>query len=192
MKSVKPTTTFAHFAISTAPRRGAIEGNSMNATIGSAHETEINTVSTLIEVLKDLEAGFRAAADEAVNPGLKTTLLHYAAQRHKFASELQVHAAREGEEPPSTGTLRQAARVKWMAAWSVVTPRTDLVILETCARCEDDAVIAYQDALEHGKLGDATEIGIRQNTEILAAQEQICALRDRHRAAEITTTSVPV
>ncbi len=163
----------------------------MNATIDSTHKTEINTVSSLIEVLKDLEAGFRAAAEEAVNPALKTTLLHYAAQRHKFAGELQVHAAREGEEAPSTGTLRQAARVKWMAAWSVVTPRTDLVILETCARCEDDAVIAYKEALEDGKLGDATEIGIRQNTEILAAQERICALRDQCRASVSTSTSKP-
>lgn len=163
----------------------------MNATIDSTHETEINTVSSLIELLKDLEAGFRASADEAVNPDLKSTFLHYAAQRHKFASELQDHAARHGEEPPSTGTLRQAARVKWMAAWAVVTPRTDLVILETCARCEDDAVAAYKDAIEDGKLGDAAEVGIRQNVEILAAQERLCALRDQYRASVNTSTSKP-
>ena len=164
----------------------------MNVTTDSTHETETNTLNSLIEVLKDLESSFRASADEAVNPDLKCTFLRYAEQRERFAEELRAHAARVGEDPPSSGTLRQAARVQWMSAWSTVTPRTDLVILETCARCEDDAVVAYKEALEDGKLGDATEIGKRQNTEILAAQEQICALRDRYRAAEITTTSVPV
>ena len=163
----------------------------MDATTDSTHEAETTTVNNLVEVLKDLESSFRASADEAVNPDLKSTFLHYAAQRQKFAEELRAHAARVGEDPPDSGTLRQAARVQWMSAWSTITPRTDLVILETCARCEDDAIVAYKEALEGGKMGDATEIGIRQNKEILAAQEQICALRDRYRAAEITTTSVP-
>ncbi len=163
----------------------------MNPTISFRHETETNTISSLIELLKDLEAGFQAFAEEAVNPDLKSAFLHYAVQRHKFAAELQRYAARDGDEPPTTGTLREAARLKWMAAWSVVTPRTDLVILETCARCEDDAVFAYKEALEGDKLGGASDIGMRQNAEILLAQERICGLRDQYRASANTAASKP-
>ena len=163
----------------------------MTPTTTFDNATEVTTINSLIELLKDLEAAFRAAADEAVDLTLKSTFLHYAAQRQGFAEELQNYAAREGAHPPTTGTLRQTARVNWMAAWSSVTPRTDLVILEACARSEDDAVAAYKASLEEGKLGGAAGIGKRQNAGILAAQERICALRNHYRASESNSTSKP-
>ncbi len=50
----------------------------MSTTFDKTHETDTDSMNTLIETLKDGEAGFRAAADDVVNADLKSTFHHYA------------------------------------------------------------------------------------------------------------------
>lgn len=154
----------------------------MSTTFAATHETNTSRINTLIQTLKDGEAGFLAAATDVVNPDLKSTFHHYAIQRRKFATELQMLVVREGEAPESSGSLSGAAHRGWMSVRSVVSAHEDSAILEECERGEDSAVVAFKDALSDVKLGAAKSIVDTQFTEIRKAHDHIRKLRDQHRA----------
>ena len=154
----------------------------MSTTFATTHETDTSRMNSLIETLKDGEAGFRAAADDVVNADLKSTFHHYAIQRHKFATELQQFVVREGETPETSGSLTGTAHRGWMSIRSVVSTQEDSAILEECERGEDSAVAAFTAAIAEGKLGGAGTIVEMQHTEIRKAHDHIRTLRDQHRA----------
>ena len=144
--------------------------------------TDTDTINSLIETLKDGEAGFRAAADDVVNADLQSTFHHYAIQRRKFATELQQLVVREGEVPEDGGSLTGAAHRGWMTVRSAVTTQEDPAILEECERGEDSAVLAFTKALADGKLGEANGIVQMQHDEIRKAHDHIKTLRDQYRS----------
>ncbi len=154
----------------------------MSTISATPHDIDTSKINSLIETLKDGEAGFLAAATDVVNVDLKTTFRHYAIQRHKFSTELQLLVVREGEAPEISGTLSGTAHRGWMSIRSVVSAHEDVVTLEECERGEDKAVMVFQDALTSDKLGPAKSVVETQLAEIRKAHDHIRTLRDQHRA----------
>ncbi len=142
------------------------------------HYDEREKLNHLIEHLKDGEAGFAAAADGALSPGLKDTLLGYAAQRAEFAESLQLIVEESGEKAEYSGTIGGALHRGWINLKAALAKRTDLAILEECEAAEDIAVAAYRKAMDGGLLETAGPLVEEQSGHIQQAHDQIKHLRN--------------
>lgn len=136
-----------------------------------------DTLNDLIEVLKDGQKGFEAAAQDAEWADLKLTFQRFSEQRAKFAHDLQALVVQKGERPEESGTMAGALHRGWIHLKSSLTTRDDLAILQECERGEDSAVKAYRDALA-SELGEAHFVIAQQAVEIQAAHDRIRSLRD--------------
>jgi len=148
------------------------------ATAAGAAADNTEKLNDLIEILKDGQLGFEAAADDAQSPNLKNALRKYSHQRAEFARQLQAVVVHRGEKPEDSGSLSGALHRGWINLKSAVATRDDLAVLEECERGEDFAVEAYRKALDHGELGAARSLISKQYTEIKAAHDEIRSMRD--------------
>ena len=135
------------------------------------------SLNDLIEVLKDGQKGFEAAAEDAEWADLKMTFQRFSEQRARFAEDLQALVVRSGEEPQDDGTVAGALHRGWIHLKSAVATRDDLAILEECERGEDSAVESYRKALV-SDLGEAQTVVAAQAHEIQEAHDRVRSLRD--------------
>ncbi len=111
--------------------------------------TTTSVLNDLIQILKDGQDGFRAAATDVESAELKTLFSEYSQQRGKFASELQSMARSFGDpDPEQTGSVAGALHRGWIDLKATVTGRDSHAILAECERGEDSAIAAYKKALE--------------------------------------------
>ena len=137
----------------------------------------VDNLNDLIEILKDGQKGFEAAAEDAEWADLKLIFSRFSEQRAKFADDLQALVAQTGEKPEESGTMTGAIHRGWIHLKSSLTTRDDLAILEQCERGEDSAVEAYRDALG-SELGEAHPVVAEQAIEVQAAHDKVRSLRD--------------
>jgi uncharacterized protein (TIGR02284 family) len=112
-----------------------------------AERTERGVLNHLIEICKDGERGFRAAAEYVKEPSLKTLFTELATQRGQFAADLLPHAQRLGGDAASEGTSAGALHRGWMNLKGLVPGDHDHAIVSEAERGEHAAQRAYQDAL---------------------------------------------
>ena len=105
-------------------------------------------LNDLVELSKDGEKGFRAAAEDTKNAELQAIFLQRAQDCATGASDLQQLVARLGGKPEEGGSVAGAVQRGWANLKAAVTGRTDLAILEECERGEDVAKARYRKALE--------------------------------------------
>lgn len=113
--------------------------------MGIPEHKVIETLHNLIQVCKDNESGFRAAASATSDPDLASLLRAYAEQRRQFVTELQsaihqIDGQTDGTPPASVAS----ARCKMDFA---VVAGDDEAIIAECQRGETCAGEAYQAAL---------------------------------------------
>lgn len=112
-----------------------------------AERTEREVLSHLIEVCRDGERGFLAAAEHVSAPGLKSIFTELAKERARFAADLVPHLQRLGghaeEDGTSTGTLHRGL----IGLKGLVPGHHDHTIVIEAARGEHAALGAYWDAL---------------------------------------------
>ncbi len=125
-------------------------------------EDDAPTLKGLFTVCKDSEHGFRVAADQAGDAGLKATLLGYAGERARYAEELQERLALRGEHPARPGTIPAALHQGWAAIKSALKGGDDAALLTECARGEVAAREAYEEALTRPLSADARQLVGRQ------------------------------
>ena len=137
----------------------------------------IELVNHLIETCKDGQEGYRSAAADVTDAGLKELLSQYEQQRANFAAELQRTVVALGESDPCnhssmTGDLHRA----WINVRSAFTNREDRAVLLECERGEDYAVKAYREALAFPDLAEELRpVLTRQATAVEQAHEAIRA-----------------
>lgn len=112
-----------------------------------AERTERDVLHHLIDLCKDGERGFRAAADHVSDQTLKSLFTTLATQRKQFAEELLPHLGRLGGQPDAEGTNAGAIHRQWMVLKGLVPGRHDHHIVEEAARGEHTVLDAYEDAL---------------------------------------------
>lgn len=146
--------------------------------------TTTSTLNDLIQVLKDGQEGFTAAANDIEGADLQATLRGFASQREQFASQLQVLARDFGDSDPSnSGSVGGALHRGWIDLKSAIASRDAHAILAECERGEDVAVHAYQDAFEPGELpAQVADVLRQQFTQVKAAHDQVKELRDARAA----------
>ena len=138
-----------------------------------AERTEREVLHHLIEICKDGERGFRAAAEQVNAPALKTLFADLSAQRKQFAEELEPHLHRLGGQPDggtNAGTLHRG----WMVLRGLAPGRHDHAIVIEAERGEHAALNAYQEALSGMLPPTVTDLVETQRDAIQDANERIC------------------
>ncbi len=141
-----------------------------------AERTERTVLNHLIEICKDGERGFRAAAEHVKEPSLKSLFTELAAQRGQFAAVLLPHAQRLGGNAESDGTSVGAHHRGWMNLMGLVPGHHDHTIVTEAERGEQAAQRAYEDAL-NGMIPPTVRDTIEQQcTAVQHAYRRIAAL----------------
>lgn len=116
-----------------------------------AERTEREVLHHLIEICRDGEHGYRAAAEHVHDESLKGLFRDLAEQRRKFADDLVPHLNRLGGAPDGAGTTAGALHRGWMNLRAHMPRHADHTIVVEAGRGEHAALQAYDDAL-HGML----------------------------------------
>lgn len=129
-----------------------------------AERTEREALLHLIEICRDGERGFRAAAAAVTQPALKTLFTELAGERARFAADLLPHLQRLGGRADGEGTSAGTLHRSWINLKSHVPGHQDHAIVTEAERGEHAALNAYEDALS-GMLPPTV-------TELIEAQQQ--------------------
>lgn len=146
--------------------------------------SEVHGVSSvlngLIEICKDGEQGFHAAAVGTDEATLRRLLESYAQQRAGFASELQAEVARVGGVPATSGDTGGALQRGWMKIREAVSGNAAAAILAECERGEDAAVVAYREAVDRRIPDDPGALVERQYLQVKDAHDHVRMLERSH------------
>jgi uncharacterized protein (TIGR02284 family) len=112
-----------------------------------AEHTEREVLEHLVEICRDGERGFRAAAQYVSTPELKALFTQISEQRHGFAYDLEPHVNRLGGSTLASGTGVGAVHRGWMNVKAHVPGHHDQTIIIETERGEHAAIKAYDDAL---------------------------------------------
>lgn len=125
-----------------------------------AHTPEsIKAVNHLIARYGDAVKGYRDAADEIDDAGLKAQLLKKADQRQEYSNKLQSALANLGEKyNVDGGTTEGAVFRAWINLKATVTGQDDLAVMNAVRTGEEEAVKSYQ-----GVLGEPLPEGLRKD-----------------------------
>jgi uncharacterized protein (TIGR02284 family) len=129
-----------------------------------AERTEREALQHLIDVCRDGERGFTAAAAVVSQPKLKALFTELAAERARFATDLEPHLRRLGGSADVDGTSAGALHRSWINLKAHVPGHRDHGIVTETERGEHMALDAYDDAL-HGMLPPTV-------TELIEAQQE--------------------
>ena len=141
----------------------------------------ISTLNTLIETCRDGEQGFREAAQNLRDPGVKDMFNRVAEERAKFAEELKSEVQRLGGNPAEGGSLSGAAHRGWMNVRGAIAGNDDKQIIAEAERGEDVAVATYENALKDALPPGVESVVNRQFKHVREAHDRV---RDLERARE--------
>ncbi|MGH8807043.1 MAG: PA2169 family four-helix-bundle protein [Noviherbaspirillum sp.] len=143
----------------------------------------ILTLNDLIETSTDGEEGFRACAEKANDPQLKTFFSSRAQACAAAAIELQDLVPLYGGDPKTRGGLGVALHRRWVDIKLLITGKNDSAVLKECERGEEVAVADYRRALEKNLPEEVRLVVERQYQGVLRNQGQVRALMDRYPSA---------
>jgi uncharacterized protein (TIGR02284 family) len=112
-----------------------------------AERTEREALHHLIDICRDGERGFRAAAEAVADPRLKALFKELAAERAQFATDLVPHLQRLGGTMENGGTSAGTLHRGWINLTAHVPGHQDHTIVSEAERGEHAALNAYEDAL---------------------------------------------
>lgn len=152
--------------------------------MATSNTDTIDTINGLIETCRDGEEGFKTAAENAGDTGLKELCLSYAQQRARFVADLQVAVRRLGGDPEKSGTIGGALHRGWMSLKGSVTGNSDAAVIHEAERGEDMAKAAYEKALKSDLPLDVQAVVERQFIQVKEAHDRIRALERQVDIAE--------
>lgn len=146
-----------------------------------SNDDVIDTLNELIEISKDGEYGFTAAAEHAKAPELRTLLTQRAVDCAQGARELQQHVEQLGGQPDTGGSASGAMHRGWVSVKATLVGHTDLALLEECERGEDKALARYRDACKEELPPAVMAVVERQRQGVQVNHDQIRDMRNRLR-----------
>jgi uncharacterized protein (TIGR02284 family) len=132
----------------------------------------------LIDVCRDGQEGFAAAAKVMQETPLHAELIQYSLQRRGFASDLEAALNAMGETSQASGSVAGAVHRGWMNLKAAISRNDRYAVLAECERGEDSAVSAYREAIR-ADLGPSIGSLVRSQLEqVQRVHDRIKALRD--------------
>lgn len=152
----------------------------MNVAIDSSEV--VSTLNNLIQVCRDGEVGYRDAAKDIQNSGLKVLFEQFEMQRTRFIAELQTHVEQmSSKEAQDGGSLVGALHRGWINLRAALTAGDEPAILAECERGEDVAVEAYEKGLQKSLPASVATLVGNQYREVKAAHDKIKSLCDAYK-----------
>jgi uncharacterized protein (TIGR02284 family) len=142
---------------------------------------QATTLNHLINICRDGQKGFDAAAQSIKDAALRAELIQYSQQRQNFARELQAMVDDCGEAPQDGGTVSGAMHRGWMKLKEAIASNDRYAVLAECERGEDSAIEAYRDAIAMDLSAPAAVLVETQYQQIDRVHDRIRALRDAAR-----------
>lgn len=144
--------------------------------------TAVSTLNELIEISKDGEKGFKAAAEKADDPGLKSLLQERARSCASATLELQTLVRSLGGKPEDSGSIAGAMHRGWVKVKAAVGDN-NVAVLEEVERGEDVAKNAYARALKTELPAEIRQTVDQQYQGVLRNHDRVRDLRNQYRAA---------
>jgi len=135
-------------------------------------------LNKLLEVCRDGEHGYRAAASDVKNSELAGIFEQYSQQRAKFAKELGAEIERLGGTPADHGTVTGALFRGWLNLKSAVTGSSSGAVIAACETGEDSAAAAFEQAVDSTIPGETRAIVTKQAKQIREAHSHMLRLKE--------------
>ncbi len=148
-------------------------------------DNAVSLLNELIRVSEDGEKGFRTAAEQVDDPGLKSLFQDRAKACHGAATELQSLVRKLGGEPEDSGSLAGAAHRGWVRAKAAIGD-TNVAVLEEVERGEDVAKAVYARAMKADLPTEVRSVLERHYQGVLRNHDRIRDLRNQYRASATT------
>jgi len=142
------------------------------------NENSIATLNGLIETCRDGAQGYKVAADDAKDAGLRSRFLGYAQEREAFTRELSACVRALGGDPDKMGSVTGTVHRGWINLKAALSSDEPHAVLAECERGEDSAVKAYREAGSSLTDPAASVIVLRQMKAVQAAHDCVRELRD--------------
>jgi uncharacterized protein (TIGR02284 family) len=138
----------------------------------------IATLNELIATCRDGEEGFHTCAEAVKNPQLKSFFEQKAERCALGAAQLQDKVRELGGEPGRNGSAAGALHRFWINLRSTLAGMNEHAILDECARGEDAAKRAYEEALKKALPADLRLLIERQYREVKANRNSVHEMRN--------------
>jgi uncharacterized protein (TIGR02284 family) len=139
-----------------------------------------DTLRSVIQSLIDGQEGFQKIGDELKDQTLKSYFLAESLKRAQFRGDLETILHQEGiHDIKESGTANGTA----LRVWATLKHKLgggDHTLLETAEEAEDEAVKAYDEALEKELTLPIRQLLVTQATHIDASHDYVKAARDSH------------
>lgn len=147
------------------------------------NQQAVSTLNELVEISRDGEMGFKAAAEKADDPGLKSLLQDRARSCASAISELQTLIQTLGGKAETSGTAAGALHRGWTKVRAAVGDN-NVAVLDEVERGEDVAKSAYAKALKMDLPADIRQTIDQQYQGVLRNHDRVRDLRNQYRAAK--------
>jgi uncharacterized protein (TIGR02284 family) len=152
-------------------------------TDGSAKREEvITTLSELLDIARDGEAGFLEATQHTHTASLSTLFERRAQACREAAAELQESIERLGGEAEEGGSVGGRAHRVWIHIRGLFGGASDEAMLAECERAENAALVRYRKALKQNLPAEVHATVQRQFEGAQRSRDVITALLVRARA----------
>lgn len=141
----------------------------------------ISDLNTLIAICKDGELGYRTAASAIESNQTQPLLVQYAAQRARFAADLQAEVSRLGGVPASSGDLSGSLHRTWINLKAIASGRAPGSVFAECRAGEEAALHVYENVRKKDLPPELQSLVERHYQAIKAAHDRIQALESQYR-----------
>jgi uncharacterized protein (TIGR02284 family) len=145
----------------------------------------LSTLQDLIETSNEGERGFALATKDNREPGVIDLLKDGEESFRAAAVELHDQVRLLGGTSADDGTVKAPVYRGWISFKAVAISRDTKLILEECERGEDYARRRYEDAMKIELPESVRLIVERQYQRVVAIQGRVRLLRNRYPATEI-------
>jgi len=143
--------------------------------------TDAKVTKDLMQTLEDGRKGFAEAADKLAEDdaaGLAPRFREFSEQRAAMYAELDLLAAKYGDDLDEDSSVAAALHRGWMALKDAVAGSSPKGVLDAAEQGEDHAVKEYGKALEKDLSPELAEVVRRQLVQITATHDEVTRLRD--------------
>ena len=144
-------------------------------------EEVISILNELLETSIDGEEGFRKAAEDAQNVGLKAYFMSRSEELSQSIEELQNLVISFGGKPTHSSSLSGSLHRHWIELKTAISNNDSVTVMDETERGEDAALANYRKAAQKNLPENVRSVVERQLEGILRNHNRVKQLRDNTR-----------
>lgn len=145
--------------------------------------TDAKATKKVMRTLADGRDGFAKGAEKLTEtsvPALAATFRKYSGQRAELYRELEMMAARYGDDLEESGSVGASIHRGWMAVKDAMNGSEPDGVLDAAEQGEDHALEVYDDVLKEDVSAELRDVLQRQRRDVQQAHDEVRDLRDAY------------